>query len=161
MNDLHEKVLWRVAQLISIAESKLQKEVIPPNVNYNLSGRIAGKAVYDDPFKGEIRLNEQLFRENEADFIRQTVAHEVAHVISHYHFQSRGHKGYWRTVMQWFGVEPKRCHNYDTQNAARKTYECNCQCMVHKVSSIVYNRMLRGKKYACKKCKTLLTLPTE
>ncbi len=129
-------------------------------IELGIRGACAGRAYYS---QNKIKLNEQLFRENEDDFIRNTIPHEVAHLISFalHGANGRGHGRHWREVMRKLGVEDSaRCHFYHTTPARKvRFFPMSCACASGcNVSSIVANRIKRGYAYRCKRCKqTLVT----
>jgi predicted SprT family Zn-dependent metalloprotease len=81
---------------------------------------VAGYAYYG---QNKVKFNPILLHENETDFLEDTVPHELAHLFSvelYGIMQGRGHGHNWKYVMQRLGVTPKRCHDYDTENARVK-----------------------------------------
>lgn len=128
---------------------------VHPIIDYNLKGRVAGKAFY---YKEMIKLNLDLFRENQKGFLEDTIPHEMAHLISHeIKLECKPHGKTWKRVMIMFGCEPKRCHNYKTTSARNvKRYRYSCGCSIHEISLTRHKRTMKGVKYICKKCKKAL-----
>lgn len=87
-----------------------------PVVQYDLRGRTAGQAW---GMKNLIKLNPILLHENLEDFKVNTIPHEIAHIVSFqlYGRSGAGHGPNWKYVMRRMGIEPSRCHQYDTTNA--------------------------------------------
>lgn len=87
-----------------------------PTLSFDLRGTTAGQAF---PAKHHIRLNGQLLNENTEHFIEQTVGHEWAHLAAaHLHGHNiQGHGKEWKSLMVRLGLNPARCHTYDTQKA--------------------------------------------
>jgi len=85
-----------------------------PSYSWRLGGRCAGRAYYRP---NEIGLNWKLFCDNTPDFISDTIPHECAHLIAYqiYGGGISGHGYHWKHVMLSLGLEPIRCHNYDTK----------------------------------------------
>ena len=94
-----------------------------------------------------------------AEFIAETVPHEVAHVVAFakHGVRIRPHGAEWQGIMRYFGVAPTRCHGYDvsrlrTRALRRFLYRCNCG--THEISSIRHNRIrTRGVVYLCRRCR--------
>jgi SprT protein len=89
-----------------------------------------------------------------------TIPHEVAHIfqraVSPY---ERSHGPIWQSLMRKIGLQPIRCHSYDTTVSARyESFTYICTCRKHHISKIVHNKILKGKQYKCKSCKSYITL---
>jgi SprT protein len=94
--------------------------------------------------------------------LRQTVPHECAHLIARTIFgvHIKPHGNEWKTVMVQLGANPKRCHSYDTSNStvyqkSKFVYECRCQ--KHVVGPTRHKKMLKGLRYTCRNCRSILT----
>ena len=104
-----------------------------PTVRYDIKNHFGGVAISGGQDDWTIRLNLILCYENEAEFIEQTVGHEVAHLVQRVVFGStklvedpktgkkvikkiRSHGPEWRQVMVKFGLIVSRTHNYDTSS---------------------------------------------
>jgi SprT protein len=104
-----------------------------------------------------IRYNLALLDRHGEAFLRDTVPHETAHYVA-YRLHGRGirpHGAEWRNIMQLFGADPSRCHDYDVAGlSARRlrTYTYHCNCGPHQLSSIRHNRIIRGQRYLCRRC---------
>ena len=128
-----------------------------PTVEFFPAGKVAGRAYYKDH---KVTFNEALANENFNAFTI-TLIHEVAHLaahIKHGRGNIRPHGIEWQNMMRFFGiVDPKRCHSYDTANAKTRKYfhfEYTCDCKTtRELTSIRHNRILKGTKYHCRKCK--------
>lgn len=151
-----EKVAKRVTELLDKASANWpQCFFSTPTIEYNLQGDVAGYAAYS---RNAIRLNAELLAKNEEDFIKQTVGHEVAHLVARRVYSwkiSRSHGIEWQRVMQVFNLPADRCHSYETTPArVHKTHECLCsKCgRVFMFTSNRCNKMLRGYQYFHKGC---------
>jgi SprT protein len=118
-----------------------------------------------------IALNEILLRENPEPMLRDTVAHEFAHIVvwwrylqqkrhamdAAYVLPPRAHGNEWQTVMRYvFEVEPARCHRFDTSNTGarvQRRWEYRCDCQVHLVTTSKHRRAQVGARYVCSDCK--------
>jgi SprT protein len=119
---------------------------------------VAGCA-YTGKFK-RIELSEQLFLENIESFFENTIPHEVAHILTEilYPNAKQDHGPEWKSVMRELGIEPVRCHNYDTSSCYNDTrIRYNCVCSTHHLlSKIRHNKAKLGTEYSCGTCKTRL-----
>lgn len=113
-----------------------------PTVDFNLTGRVGGWA---NSYTNQISFNGALLVQHVEDYIARTVPHELAHLatdkIYGQEYTPRRpkkepkriiHGARWMEVMAVLGVEPSRCHEYDTSQTHKpKTkyeYICpNCQ----------------------------------
>lgn len=134
-------------------------------INFDLKGRTAGQAFTTS---GKIRYNlTALTVEGGWDhLLNQTVPHEVAHMVQYNCSRfptsrqvNTPHGAYWQSVMRKFGVRPDRCHDLPLPAARkRKTYLAKCPCKQHEISSVIANKMLKGHKYRCNRCKIYISL---
>lgn len=116
-----------------------------PTIRYDLRGVVAGYAYYQSVM---VKFNPILAHENEEDFLRRTVPHECAHLISYklYGYEGRGHGPKWKSVMTRLGCDPSRCHQYDVSNARVKKkqlfdIQCNTCKQVYKVTMKRINKL--------------------
>jgi SprT protein len=118
-----------------------------------------------------IALNEVLLRENPEPMLRDTVAHEFAHIVVWWRYLEQkkvdpatrapsAHGIEWQTVMrEMFNVEPKRCHRFDTSNTGarvQRRWEYRCRCQSHLLTTSKHKRVLAGASYVCQDCKAEL-----
>ena len=113
-----KRVTDKVKEVYAKAEVEFKREFKLPLVGFRLMGRTAGWAYY---VENKIEFNSVLLVENEKDMLEDTVVHEIAHLISWqvYGREGRGHGWMWKSVMNRLGVEPTRCHDYDTTMVAQ------------------------------------------
>lgn len=135
-------VRQRVEECFQIAERAYNREFKRPCVLFTKRGTSAGTASYS---RCQLNFNMVLLNENMEHFIKQTVAHEVAHLVCNevhgtgsVQFDSMGrrkkrspHGRQWKTVMMTLGVPADRCHSYNVSNAKvnrrkSKTYTYHC-----------------------------------
>ena len=154
---MQEKVSQSVEYYINLASNKLNHTFKIPEISYNLRGTTAGQAWYS---KWLIKINMVLLTENFDDMIQNTIGHEVAHLIarsiSNYRIKPHGHE--WKSVMRLLGLNPTRCHNYNTDNSKVRTvkripYVCETCGMDYNLTKIRHNKILKGVKYRCCKCR--------
>lgn len=134
-------------------------------VKFDIKGRNAGE-FRRKGYKMWLRFNIEIARRNLDDFLKQTVPHEYSHflvefdsIIYKQRFSPHGKR--WKYYMiKLFGVEPKRCHNYDTNNlpGSRRTYLYKCICSQYHIGGIRHKRAQQGTEYVCRKCNTTIKL---
>lgn len=131
------------------------------DVSYDVRGVAAGWARYRGLDSGgrvrvSMAFNARILYHNVEEFIEQTVAHEVAHVID---FALRGesaHDKRWKRIMRALGARPERLHSFEagvkkTRKVKRYAYHCACRDI--ELSSIRHNRVVKGEQiYRCKLC---------
>lgn len=137
--ELQAKIERRVRECLDLAAkrwpehaTKFQDAV---TIRYDVKSRVGGLAISGGSEDWTIRLNLILCFENEEHFIKQTVGHEVAHLVNHvvHGFTKqveengkmvtkkvRSHGKEWRSVMTELGLEPKIYHTYDTSSIQTK-----------------------------------------
>lgn len=143
---------------------KLYEQTFPmPEVRFDLRGQSAGQ--YRGGAHPCIRYNMEMAAPQFEAYSHRTPPHEVAHYIvdclhPNKHFKPHGFQ--WQELMQAFGLEPSRCHQYDLENVRQRkqrrfVYQCACQ--EHQLSATRHNRVqYRGMNYRCIKCGETLQL---
>ena len=164
-----QDVTERVAAAVQRAEEQARRHYgirLPAaTIDYSLRGRCAGQARVAANGETLIRLNRKLLHENLADFLAQTIPHEVAHLVVTWQTRNRRHRPRphgpeWQAVMRdCFGLEPARCHDYATTPArvVPRDYLYRCACREHRLTRIMHNKILRRARVWCKSCKRPLT----
>ncbi len=96
---MSEPLNTRVEDCFLQAESFFKRPFKRPTISLKLRGQKAGVAHLHENL---LRFNPQLYRENSEDFLRQTVPHEVAHLIAHQLFGDRiqPHGEEWQLIMR-------------------------------------------------------------
>lgn len=156
-SDLH-LLQQRIIELYAQAEQFYQKCFQKPYIRLDLKGETAGQAWIE---KRQLRFNPVLLKENRDHFIKQTVAHEVAHLLAYdlYGPRIRAHGREWQSVMvAVFQLPADRCHRYDTQGSSRRNwlYQCQCPGKTIPLGTTRHNRSQKGTIYLCTACKTPL-----
>ena len=129
---------------------------VPP-IRFDLRGKSAGQLRIDHRGGCTIRYNLALLDRHGEAFLRDTVPHETAHYVA-YRLHGRGirpHGPEWQQIMQLFGADPSRCHDYDVSGLSTRrlrTFLYHCDCGSHHLSSIRHNRIARGERYRCRRC---------
>jgi SprT protein len=159
MNEL----LDTIEQTYLRAEQYYNKKFVRPSIDLNLKGTTAGYANY---LENKLQFNRGLYTNNKEHFLKQTVPHEVAHLISvaiYGYTKGRGHGAAWKSVMlNCFGLAPTRCHRYDVTEVrvrqVARNYVYRCACRAHHLTTIKHNRILKGAAYRCCSCKQTIQL---
>jgi SprT protein len=129
-------------------------------------------------YEHRISINEVLLAENPEPMLRDTVAHEFAHVVVWWNYlqqgraaapgaltQPRGHGVEWQSTMrELFAVEPSRCHSFDTSNTgsrSQRRWAYRCGCRRHLLTTSKHRRAVAGKRYACLDCNSALACEPE
>jgi SprT protein len=165
VNDLQRRLTERMAQC-----QRLATAVHPdfPEVRCSLfSGRRAAGLAFGNEHR--IAINRVLLEENPSAMLRDTVAHEFAHIVVWWRYlrarqgaagreltPPKGHGTEWKAVMSgMFGVEPLRCHRFDTSNTGarlQRRWPYRCRCRSHLVTTAKHRRIEAGASYVCSDC---------
>lgn len=154
VTDLH----IRVTQCFVQAELFFQRSFLRPSLALTLKGQRAGVAHLQE---NHLRFNATLYAQNTEDFLTQTVAHEVAHLIAYqvYGAQIRPHGSQWQAIMQnVYGLAAKRCHTYVLPQSTKRCFIYHCACQDHEFtfSTRRHSLVQQGRRYLCKICKSSL-----
>ncbi len=129
-------------------------------IRFDLQGRAAGQARFTPSGGIEIRYNLAIASLQPEHFMRETVPHEVAHVVTWLlHGQRvRPHGREWQAVMRQLGVnKPRRCHDFEMPPLRRqRRWPYSCACNTHQLSTTRHRRAQQGTRYQCKACGTTL-----
>ncbi len=158
-----ERLNARVEACYTLAEQFFKRRFPRPEVSLKLRGQKAGVAHLQQNL---LRFNEQLYRENTEHFLRQTVAHEVAHLVAHQMFGARiqPHGEEWRLIMRGvYELPPDRCHTYAIRRrvGTRYVYRCSCADQDFAFTPQRHALVAKGRRYYCRRCKTTLSFTGE
>ncbi len=158
-----ESLTARVESCFQQAETFFKCHFARPQVSLRLRGQKAGTA---HPRDNLLRFNACLYEENREDFLRQTVAHEVAHLVAYRLFGVgiRPHGEEWQRIMrEVYGLPAKRCHDYAVQRrrTIRYLYRCQCPDGEFPFTAQRHSLVLRGRRYLCRRCRTELAFSGE
>jgi SprT protein len=142
----------------------LERARVVPDVEVrcDLRGQSAGQLRRYADGRLVIRYNLSMAQLQPDAFLRETVPHEVAHVVTWllYGKRARPHGREWQAVMRFFGfARPNRCHSFQTagQSARRqRRWLYTCDCQHHQLSSTRHHRALQGQAYVCRNCQSTL-----
>jgi SprT protein len=158
-----EHLLSRVEHCYQQAEIFFKQPFVRPEVSFKLRGQKAGVAHLTE---NKLRFNPQLYRENRDDFLKQTVPHEVAHLIAHQLFglKIQPHGEEWQLIMRGvYELPPNRCHSYDVKRRTvnRYIYRCSCPEGEFPFSAQRHSLVSKGRRYYCRNCKVTLSFTGE
>ena len=129
------------------------------DVKFSMNGRLTSTAGRAFLGEGRLEFSKVLYAQNEAQFLNDTVPHELAHIVAYRVFGDRGHGVHWKHVMNFLGFEANRCHNYAVQRRSpskKYTYVCGCEGKTHEVSAQRQAWISIGKVYICKTCGSII-----
>ena len=138
-------------------------EFPPPKVVY-FNRRAAAGIAYGK--LGVIALNRGLFERYLEENLRETVLHELAHLVVYYGKERgawgrrrsiRSHGPEWQNVMrQWFAIEPERLHSQSVDHLVirRQTrWPYRCRCKTWRLTTVRHNKIQqKGVSYHCRSC---------
>jgi len=163
-----EQIMHLAVQAVRAAEQRARDFYAIPLpeavVDFSLRGRCAGQAKVERCGATSLRINLKLLAENLADFLSQTIPHEVSHLIINWQTRHkkqcpRPHGPEWQMVMQnCYGLQPVRCHTYQTRPArcVPRNFLYRCKCREHHLTSIMHKKLSKSHKALCKSCRTQL-----
>lgn len=158
---MKEKILQKMEESFLKAEKYFGKSFRrPETILWKTRGTSAGYADYSVG-KKLIMFQLAIAERDWDEFINETVPHEVAHYVQLQQFPySKAHGKEWQRIMtEVMGIPATTCHQVSTEglytprNTTKYEYSCGCKGKVHKVSSVIHNRMTKkGRSYRCQNC---------
>ena len=152
-----DQILHRLEQCYQLAEQYFDRPFDRPHVSLALRGQKAGVAYLQ---RNELRFNAQLYQENQAHFLKQTVPHEVAHLLAQalYGDRIRPHGREWQGLMTGlFGLPAERCHTYAVRRRRSTHYLYRCGCPEGIPFTPQRHALVRrGRRYSCRRCGDML-----
>jgi SprT protein len=158
-----EQLHARVEACYLQAETFFNRRFERPEVSFRLRGQKAGVAHLNCNL---LRFNPQLYSQNREHFLKQTVAHEVAHLVAHQMFggRIRPHGEEWQLIMRGvYELAPDRCHSYEISAPSRPRYIYRCACDGQEFPFTAQRHALvhKGRRYFCRTCKVTLSFSGE
>ena len=149
--ELKDEIIQKAEETWACAQELWPKLGPIPKIGFKEMGLKAGVAWYD---KRLVEYNLSMAYHNQTDFLKRTVAHELAHLIAWEIYNATGHKGPWRYIMENMGLTATTYHAYDTTHVPTKTKRIKyvCSCSVHMITMVKHNRIKRGTSYSCSSC---------
>lgn len=113
--DYWGRIWW--AKMVA-AFPQLQNHTPPPIKLNNRLKTTAGRAWFEENY---IDLSVELFWEHTEQFTRDTIPHELAHIVANIVYGDTGHGTGWKMTLQRVGINTTRLHHMvNSAHAARK-----------------------------------------
>lgn len=128
----------------------------PPQILLDLRGTAAGQALLQ---RNCVRLNLSMLECEGATFARETLAHELCHLVvwQRWGAKARPHGRQWQELMRNLGYRAERCHQADAVPTRRqRRFPYRCPCRTHELSTTRHKRAQRGSRYVCRSCSGVL-----
>lgn len=94
-----------------------------------------------------VRLNPLFCQQFPEDTLKETIPHEVAHIVAFALKQDDGHGPKWKRIAQSLGCSGNRCHDHTIIDPRKETYMVVFPCGKKiEIGKIRYNRIMRGRK---------------
>lgn len=141
---------------LTLAASYFKREFDQPNITLDQRGKCAGTARLRD---WHIRLNPILLQDNPAEFEREVIPHEIAHLVVYAIWgRVKPHGAEWQKVMRdVFHIAPRTTHKMDVTKVQGAIFIYRCDCQQHQLSVRRHRAILRGdRQYRCRRCGTNL-----
>lgn len=131
--------------------------------SWKVMNRRFGKAFLSSQ---RIELNPIVLSLSDAyEHLKDTVIHEVCHVIAFAHFRDKGHGRGWKTAMRVCGLSPRRQTSlsgpdFDRMNhGAHRRFKYNCDSCgrLFIVSAARHTKILKGKTYLTSCCRSTIS----
>lgn len=148
-----------------IVDFKVQDSKV--DIRFTMTGMSAGCAGRK---QGQyyVNFNRRLMNDDDnwQDYVQETIAHEVSHVIAfavaaHHKTKYPPHGKQWKYIMKTLGYTPSRTHDYDVsaaQNKATRTWNYKCECNTYKLSRVNHKKIVMGEPRTCPICDCELRL---
>jgi predicted SprT family Zn-dependent metalloprotease len=107
-----------------------------------------------------IKLAARVFAIISEEEQRDTVIHETCHIIDGYtNKRAMSHGEGWKDAMRRAGLEPRRIYEAgDNSLVKRFIYSCPNKCRdTYRLSTVIHNRINRGRLRICAKCNSQLS----
>lgn len=140
----HNRVMTKAKELFP----KLKGMLFEPIVTFHTNGRSAGLAY--GPFK--VSYNTTIFSQDMERFIRDTIPHEIAHVICSFLNWDKGHGRAWKRVCALLGGNSERCFDGEglsfkgTRTQKKYEYVATCGTVVL-LSAVRHGKIKKGHSY--------------
>ena len=162
IEDAKEIVAIKFANAVNNLRLREKGFQMPTIVWRDMGVRRAGNCNYSE---NVITLNSNYLKSKSwKEFLDDTPLHELAHAIAWQLFDETGHKQTWKNVCYQLGLNGNRCHSFEKPEGVkaikrqRQKYTVGCSCSKYVITSVRYNRMLKGVDYFCRKCKEKVEL---
>jgi SprT protein len=153
-----EQIISATEACLYQASLKLEYSFDPIPVVFDLKGRAAGMYKVNKS-RRVIRFNPYIFAKYFSENLATTVPHEVAHYLVDVLYSMRStqpHGKEWKSMMAIFGADASVTCNFDLAGLPTRHYQrfdYSCSCRTHELTRIRHNRVLKGTRYHCRRCK--------
>lgn len=153
-----EQIIAASEDCLYQASDELSYSFKPIPVLFDLKGRAAGMYKVNRSQR-VIRFNPYIFGRYFAENLATTVPHEVAHYIVDVLYgirKTQPHGKEWKNIMAMFNADASVTCNFDLEGLPRRNYQrfkYGCTCQTHELTRIRHNRILKGARYYCRRCK--------
>lgn len=138
-------------------------EELAPQISWVFSGRLTSSGGNANYRTNVIKFSKIFWERADASTLRNTVYHEICHLIARYkarYTDTHGRVRYshinphgweWKSCMYRCGEQPTRCHNVNM--GKRNEHTVYCPCREHQIGPVRYKRMVSGTmNYKCAVC---------
>lgn len=158
-----EQIISATETYIYQASTLLEHTFEPIAVLFDLKSRAAGMYKVKQS-RRMIRYNPFIFARYFSENLSTTVPHEVAHYIVdvlHGMRKTQPHGKEWKNIMAMFNADASVTCDFDLDGIPTRHYhrfDYSCSCRTHQLTRIRHNRVLKGVRYNCRRCKQELTI---
>lgn len=139
----------QIKQIVTEFKQKHPDIKIPPiKVSKRLT-RINGRILFRRVDLSPIRIELSYYNLKDFDACRHTLLHELAHLVALVKYKHKEHGEVWQNIAVNLGISPSK-------HANMSSYKYNCSCSEHVLPYSMHVKLIKGKKYYCKDCKTNL-----
>jgi SprT protein len=146
--------------LVQVAHEDLE-------IHWRWSSRFTSRMGDANYRTGELRFSRPLWPVASLDERRETIVHEVCHLVTYAEFGIDGwrasHGREWREVMSWAGYpDAKPYHAVPRYGVVSSIARAFCSCRTHEVSLTRAKRHVKGRTtLTCDRCDQPLFIATE
>lgn len=126
-------------------------------IDFQFMGKVAGRAFVRTREGGsKVLFNPIFIEDNLQHIIKETIPHELAHIVNGLFQYGYGHGINWKRISRILGCSGERCHSMDCTRALEKTggaFIAKCGCKEHVISKRKRNNIvIRHDVYICSLC---------
>jgi predicted SprT family Zn-dependent metalloprotease len=130
MNELDAKraITVKTNEVMALARRLYPGHYIPtPNLTFDIRGRSCGGRALYSRAKGicKVQYNLDWYAANPAEYLQNTVTHEIAHIVAAATGLGRGHNAGWVRICLALGGDGKRCNDHADVKAVKKARQTN------------------------------------
>ncbi|NDV91635.1 SprT family zinc-dependent metalloprotease [Alteromonas sp. 345S023] len=151
-----QRIAGRVDVLYQQADAYFNRTFPRPTLSFRRSGKNAGTAFLQ---QNRINLHPLLYSDNESEYHDDVIPHEISHLLVWQLFgKVKPHGKEWQSIMLGvFKRPPNTTHSFDINAVLGDRFAYQCGCGEHRLSIRRHNKIQKGTKYQCKRCKQVLS----